>query len=439
MPLTSAKCTSCGAELQVDSKQEAVVCKFCKSAFVVEKAISNYNIANAEINAQTLNVNLGESDFIIEKGVLKEYKGNDTDIIIPDSVKEIGEEAFKGSKYLTSVVIPDSVKEIGERAFADSSSLSSIVMPNSVVIGRDAFSGCSSLENIDIPSSIKEIGERAFADISNLSSINIPSSVEKIGREAFFGCSSLVNIDIPSSVVKIGNGAFSGCSSLVNIDIPNSVEKIGSEAFSGCSSLVSFDIPSSVKKIGYGVFSKCINITSINIPDSVVEMGGFGECKALTDVSISKNVKELGIDTFQGCEALTNIELRGSIRISGSLYIRCDFDYAFISHYFENVSYYDRFEPKIENIQSDIPEGISSDNLHWTTGLGLLKFLGRDPGNPGDCKPVYVNGVDAVGKIRKRLIAKEAKDEKENNSWQWLKACLIGVVIVGVIFGIANC
>ncbi len=42
MPLVQAKCTNCGAALNVDDSKEAMVCQFCGNAFVVEKAINNY-------------------------------------------------------------------------------------------------------------------------------------------------------------------------------------------------------------------------------------------------------------------------------------------------------------------------------------------------------------------------------------------------------------
>lgn len=42
MPLVQAKCTSCGANLEVDNTKEAAVCPYCNSAYIVEKAINNY-------------------------------------------------------------------------------------------------------------------------------------------------------------------------------------------------------------------------------------------------------------------------------------------------------------------------------------------------------------------------------------------------------------
>ena len=57
MPLVNAKCTNCGATLKVDNQQEAAVCEYCGSAYIVEKAINNYQIENHNtIHAQVVNI-----------------------------------------------------------------------------------------------------------------------------------------------------------------------------------------------------------------------------------------------------------------------------------------------------------------------------------------------------------------------------------------------
>lgn len=43
MPLVPAKCTNCGASLQIDNTQQAAICPYCHSAYVVQQAINNYN------------------------------------------------------------------------------------------------------------------------------------------------------------------------------------------------------------------------------------------------------------------------------------------------------------------------------------------------------------------------------------------------------------
>ncbi len=64
--LVPAKCTSCGAQLEVDSTQQAAICPYCNSAYIVEQAINNFqvnmsgnmNISNATINVVNSNTNL---------------------------------------------------------------------------------------------------------------------------------------------------------------------------------------------------------------------------------------------------------------------------------------------------------------------------------------------------------------------------------------------
>lgn len=142
--LKEAKCTGCGANIQVDPTQDAANCEYCGAAFVVEKAINNYSIANAQISAQTVNVNIGTSDFVIEGGVLKKYIGNDTDIVIPDIVKEIGIQAFENT-YVEKITIPSGIF-VNRGAFFYADKLKEVIACSSVIFhkvtyGNNVFDG----------------------------------------------------------------------------------------------------------------------------------------------------------------------------------------------------------------------------------------------------------------------------------------------------------
>ena len=85
-----------------------------------------------------------------------------TDVIIPDSVSEIGEAVFDSCTGLTSVVISESVTEIGLWTFFGCTGLTSVKIPRSVTkIGQEAFGGCTGLTSVEIPDDA-EIAKDAF-------------------------------------------------------------------------------------------------------------------------------------------------------------------------------------------------------------------------------------------------------------------------------------
>ena len=302
------------------------------------------------------NVIAEDSDFIIENGVLIKYVGSGFNVIIPNSVTSISNEAFYFCRNLTSIIIPNSVTSIGDEVFYNCDSLINITVdsqnkkyssvdgvlfdkqkaiiiqypmgktntlysiPNSVTsIGDSAFHSCHNLTSIIIPNSVTSIGDSAFYYCNNLTNIMIPNSVTSIGDNAFYDCDSLTSITIPNSVTSIGNNAFSHCDSLINITIPNSVTYIGDSAFYNCDSLTSIIIPNSVTSIGVYAFCSCDSLTSIIIPNSVTSIGSstFVDCDNLTSIIISNSVTSIGSSTFANCNNLTSIIIPNSVTSIG--------------------------------------------------------------------------------------------------------------------------
>ena len=248
-------------------------------------------------------------------------------IVIPNSVKSIGEEAFEGCLKLTSIIvepynetydsrsncnaiiekktnklvagcsatiIPNSVKSIGDYAFRHCESLQSIVIPNSVTsIGERAFYDCESLQSIIISNSMTTIGEGTFCGCWSLQSIIIPNSVKNIGKNAFYQCTSLQSIIISNNITCVEECTFRECYSLQSVVIPNSVTSIGDEAFGYCDSLQSIVIPNSVTSIGDHAFTWCRSLQSIIIPNSVTIIGkhAFNCCESLQSIVIPKGRK----------------------------------------------------------------------------------------------------------------------------------------------------
>ncbi len=108
------------------------------------------------------NAGEGSAFLIVGDGILLAYRGQGGNVTIPDSVKTIGAEAFKGKTTINSVQIPGSVSVIGEGAFEDCLHLNEITIGNGVQQIRDrAFAGCP-VQKIIVPASVEKIGLRAF-------------------------------------------------------------------------------------------------------------------------------------------------------------------------------------------------------------------------------------------------------------------------------------
>lgn len=317
-----------------------------------------------------------KGNFVIEKGVLKKYKGKESDVIIPDTVTSIGEEAFKGCKKIKSVTIGKSVTTIGKYAFYECTALSKVILPDTLKrLGVGAFKYCSSLVSIEIPVSVKSIsgdtfkhctslkevllpdtitgiGDSAFCD-TNLQKIVLPKSLTRISAGAFYNC-SMTKIEIPSLVEKIGYNAFTECYSLKNIEVdennnvyksidgnlytkdgntlmlfatgkqqttftvPDCVTRVGDYAFYG-SLIETIVIPNTVTSIGTGAFKNCSKLQKVLGGESIENIEGyaFQGCQSLYDINISKSLSHLGNGVFHTCETLESITLPNALKELG--------------------------------------------------------------------------------------------------------------------------
>ena len=271
-------------------------------------------------------------------------------LILPNTLEEIGDDAFDYCGFTGVVNIPASVEYIGYTPFYGCDGIEGFVVdpanvdydsrnncnaviltyndelqfgcknsiiPNGVEsIAEDAFNHVSGLTSITIPSSVTEIGGWSFW-FTGLTRINIPASVSYIGENPFAGCSELAEI-----VVEDGNPVFdsrNGCNAIIrtnanelitgcqNTVIPNDVTRIGNNAFYYCSSLTGeLVIPEQITSIGEYAFEKCTGLTgSLVIPNTVVELGesAFGNCTGFDGtLTLSENLTYIGGWTFEECD-----------------------------------------------------------------------------------------------------------------------------------------
>ena len=99
--------------------------------------------------------------------------------------------------------------------------LTGVTIPNSVKnLGGDAFAGCSSLANVTIGTNITSIGYGTFSYCSSLTSVTIPSSVTNITSFAFDNCARLISVTIDNTstnAISITADAFADNPGLTGI------------------------------------------------------------------------------------------------------------------------------------------------------------------------------------------------------------------------------
>ncbi len=130
---------------------------------------------------------------------------------------EIPASAFAGMENLTNVVIPEHVTAIGENAFADCRQLGSVSLNSVSTIGAGAFKGCSSLTSITLYGNSQVPGSRALADAgitdSSFEGIN-PNCIIYLAKGLEGRISS------KSNIVLNGDGK---CEALTDIVLTDSV------------------------------------------------------------------------------------------------------------------------------------------------------------------------------------------------------------------------
>ena len=190
-------------------------------------------------------------------------------IVLPDGVKEINDDTFKGDTYLKEIEFADDLTSLGVNAFRGCINLKKISNLNNITkLDNYSFFNCQALEKVNIPDGVTSIGEKAFYNCKTLKEINLPDSVASIGSYVFENCEGIEKFHIPNSLTSLSKGLFKNCSSLKSMVIDDNITSLGSELFNNCTSLEEVYIPYTVNKIDNSIFQNCSLLGGIYVDNS---------------------------------------------------------------------------------------------------------------------------------------------------------------------------
>jgi hypothetical protein len=141
-------------------------------------------------------------------------------------ITRVGKFKCAYSQEIEELIIPEGYTAIDYRAFVYLR-FKKISLPNSLTeIGREAFKLCRDLEEIELGEGIEEIKYETFLSCKSLKRIKIPDSVRVIRSRAFEGCQQLAEVELGKGVESIEAKAFARCQNLKEFRIPASLRNI---------------------------------------------------------------------------------------------------------------------------------------------------------------------------------------------------------------------
>ena len=337
---------------------------------VLGKKLQNIYVSDTNPNYTSVDGVLFNKDVTKVAFYPIERAGNYT---LPESVVEIGANAFLGRTKLTGITIGKNVTSIGEGAFQNCSELTYVTFADGgtadLAIGKNAFKGCNTLTEVKLPGRLKTIGAFAFEWCSGMVSLTLPEGLTEIGEAAFRYCRDLTEVKFPSTLEKIelatantsssqkDKGActlFMGCSSLEKLSIPDTNQYYGTldnvlyqkaaqtttdgdgnestvyveVALLYCpqkkTGTTELEVPGTVTKVCAWAFFANQTVTSVKFRDIAagsaftIEQNAFYGTAVLTKVTLPKGLTEIADELFLLCDKLEEITIPCTVTSIGN-------------------------------------------------------------------------------------------------------------------------
>lgn len=254
------------------------------------------------------------------------------DLAAATDLRVVGDRAFAYSK-LSAIVLPDSVRSLGTEAFRGVITLSSANIGSLTAIPDGTFRGCLNLIDFTINETIVSIGNKAFAEsgivkvtVNGMSEEEDKSALAKIGEFAFENAEKFTGFVRNEYTRQKKDAEGNPVTETVSDDrrLPEKVENVGSGAFKGNVKLAEF-AATGLKKLADNLFAGCEALEEVRI-GQVTEIGdyAFYNCKALTDIyygsgdkavlnKFGASLASIGDSAFENCVNLFDQNINSSL------------------------------------------------------------------------------------------------------------------------------
>jgi hypothetical protein len=187
--------------------------------------------------------------------------GQLTEVVLPDTLTEVGDYALARLTSLTRLDIPGSVRAFGQYAFAYNNALADVTLGEGIVRLSDFCFLDTSMIHLTLPSTLESIAANTFLNNTRLAALDLPAALNTY-TGAFNGCTRIARVAIAEGASAVPDEAFRNLAALKELSLPSTLRTIGKEAFLG-TSLERIVVPASARYLGNNCFSSCQQLTYV--------------------------------------------------------------------------------------------------------------------------------------------------------------------------------
>lgn len=260
-----------------------------------------------------------KQDFVIVNGILIKYAGKEETVTIPEGVTCIAGGAFKGNKTLQKVVIPDGVTSIMDSAFDGCKLLSVIHFPESLeTVAGDAFEKTEWIKKGFKGNYLTVAGVLLKAD-KGVTNVKISDDITIIAKGAFTGCRSIQSISVGKGLKSAENLPLEKFPKKVTVSEDNEYLTVVDGVlfrkdmktlyyYPSAKTDSEYTIPDGVTEIRRNAFVNCVHLHTLTIPETVttIHCMAFDKCDGLVKVHISDFERWLSLRKSCGYLSGTN-------------------------------------------------------------------------------------------------------------------------------------